>query len=282
MTHILSGKEVAAKIKDEISKDVASLNEKGKVPKLTIVRLGEKSNDLSYEKGLTKNCEKLGIICEVLKLSESISTEGLKAEIERLNDDNSVHGVLIFRPLPGQIDSEAIALTLSPKKDVDCMTPLNLEKIFEGRFSGFSPGTPQACMEILRHYEIGLEGKNVVIINRTMVLGKPLSMMMLSENATVTLCHSKTKNLSEITKRADIVVTALGRARMIGEEYLNPDSICIDVGVSSDADGKICGDLDFDNLNGKVKMMTPVVGGVGAVTTGLLLRNVVKASKIGE
>ena len=195
MTHILSGKEVAAKIKEEISKDVAFLNEKGKVPKLTIVRLGEKSNDLSYEKGLTKNCEKLGIICEVLKLSESISTEELKAEIERLNDDNSVHGVLVFRPLPSQIDSEAIALTLSPKKDVDCMTPLNLEKIFEGRFSGFSPGTPQACMEILRHYEIGLEGKNVVIINRTMVLGKPLSMMMLSENATVTLCHSKTKNL---------------------------------------------------------------------------------------
>lgn len=279
MTKILSGKEVAEDIKKHILSDVEQLKAKGVDPKLTIVRLGEEPGDLAYERGLTKNCEKLNIICEVLELDRSISTEDLKAEIEKLNNDEKVHGVLIFRPLPKQIDSDTIINTLSPKKDVDCMTPSNTAKIFEGDLSGFAPGTPESCMEILKYYDISLEGKNVVIINRTMVLGKPLAMMMLKENATVTICHSKTKDLKGVTKKADVVVTALGRANMITEEYLSEDAICIDVGTSPNKEGKITGDLDYDNLHGKVKMMTPVPGGVGSTTTALLLRNVVRAAK---
>ncbi|NLM05815.1 MAG: bifunctional 5,10-methylenetetrahydrofolate dehydrogenase/5,10-methenyltetrahydrofolate cyclohydrolase [Tissierellia bacterium] len=280
MTEVLRGKNVSDKIKEDIVKDVEALKKEGIEPLLKIVRVGAKPNDISYEKSLIKNSEKLGIIAEVLELPEDITTEGLKLEIESLNRNDKVSGIIIFRPLPSHIDADVISSTISPKKDVDCMNPLNLAKVFDGDFSGFSPGTPEACMEMLDFYGVDLEGKNVVIINRTMVLGKPLAMMMLSKNATVTVCHSRTKDLPSITREADVVVTALGRAKMFTKDYVGEHSICIDVGVSEDSEGKLSGDLDYANLEDYVKMITPVPGGVGAVTTAVLFKNVVKACKL--
>lgn len=280
MTDILKGKAVADRIKEELAGRIEILNKKGKAPKLTIVRVGEKPNDISYENSLKKNCEKMNILSEVVELSEDITTESLIAEIEKLNQDEQVSAVLMFRPLPKHIDEERVANSLSPEKDVDCMTSVNLEKIFKGDFSGFSPCTPKAAMEILTFYGVELSGKEVVVVNRSMVLGKPLAMMLLDKNATVTICHSKTKDLPEVTKRADVVVTALGRAKMITEDYLGSHSICIDVGVSPDKDGNLSGDLDYENLVQHVDKITPVPGGVGSVTTTILLEQVVKAAEL--
>lgn len=280
MADILKGKPVADRIKEELAVRIEALNNNGKAPKLTIVRVGEKPNDISYENSLKKNCEKMNILSEVVELPEDITTEVLISEIEKLNQDEKVSAVLMFRPLPKHIDEEKVANSLSSLKDVDCMTSVNLEKIFKGDFSGFSPCTPKAAMEILNFYGVELSGKEVVVVNRSMVLGKPLAMMLLDKNATVTICHSKTKDLPEVTKRADVVVTALGRAKMITKDYLGTHSICIDVGVSPDKDGNLSGDLDYENLTEYVDKLTPVPGGVGSVTTTILLAQVVKAAEL--
>ncbi len=282
MAEILKGKAVADSIKEELVLRIEGLHKKGKSPKLTIVRVGDKPNDISYENSLKKNCEKLNILSEVVQLPEDITTEELIAEMEQLNQDRNVSAVLMFRPLPKHIDEERVSNSLSAIKDVDCMTSVNLEKIFKGDFLGFSPCTPKAAMEILNYYGIDLTGKEVVVVNRSMVLGKPLAMMLLDKNATVTICHSKTKDLPAVTKRADVVVTALGRAKMITKDYLGSHSVCIDVGVSPDAEGNLSGDLDYANLTDYVDKLTPVPGGVGSVTTTILLAQVVKAAELQE
>lgn len=280
MANVLKGGIVAKGIKEEIVKKVEELKKQDINPTLGIVRLGENADDISYEKSLIKNCTKLGIEVKVFEKDEGISTEELVNLIEELNDNKKIHGILIFRPLPKQIDEDIIRNTIHPDKDVDCMNPLNLERVFDGKLDKFAPCTPRSAVEILKHYEIPLEGANAVVINRSMVVGKPLAMMLLKENATVTICHSRTKNLDEITKRADIVVTALGKAKFFGEEYFNKDSVVVDVGVSLDENGKISGDVDFDNVSEKVKGITPAIGGVGSVTTSLLLSHVIKAAEL--
>lgn len=208
-----------------------------------------------------------------------MTTEELIALMEELNNDNTISGVLMFRPLPKHIDEAKVREALSPSKDVDCMHPMNLARIFEGDMSGFAPCTPKAAMEILLDYGVELEGKNVVIVNRSMVLGKPLAMMMLNHNATVTICHSRTKNLPEITKKADVVVTALGKAKFFDEKYFSENSICIDVGISLDEEGNLSGDIDYPVVSELVSKITPVPGGVGSVTTSILLSHVVEACK---
>lgn len=277
---LLKGNEVAKVIKNQISKDIKVLNDLGKFPKLAIVRLGNDPSDISYEKAIIKNCDNLGIDTSVTELDIRIETDDLIKRIEGLNEDKSISGILVFRPLPKHIDEEKIRMALDPSKDVDCMHPLNLEKIFEGDDSGFAPCTPKGAMEILLHNDIPLEGKNVVVINRSMVVGKPLAMMLLKKNATVTICHSRTKNLPEITKNADIVMTALGKAKLLDDKYFNEDSIVIDIGVSLDDNGRISGDVDIDKVDDKISMLTPVPGGVGSVTTSILLKQVVDACKI--
>ncbi len=277
---LLKGNEVAKVIKNHISKDIKVLNDLGKFPKLAIVRLGNDPSDISYEKAIIKNCDNLGIDTSVTELDIRIETDDLIKRIEGLNEDKSISGILVFRPLPKHIDEEKIRMALDPSKDVDCMHPLNLEKIFEGDDSGFAPCTPKGAMEILLHNDIPLEGKNVVVINRSMVVGKPLAMMLLKKNATVTICHSRTKNLPEITKNADIVMTALGKAKLLDDKYFNEDSIVIDIGVSLDDNGRISGDVDIDKVDDKISMLTPVPGGVGSVTTSILLKQVVDACKI--
>lgn len=279
MTEILKGNVVAAQIKEKMKKDIEELGKIGKVPTLGIVRLGNNPDDISYERSIIKNCDAMGINSKVVEKDANITTEDLVKLMEELNGDNSISGVLVFRPLPKHIDEAKIRTALSPDKDVDCMHPLNLAKIFEGNMTGFLPCTPKAAMEILLYNNVELEGKNVVVINRSMVLGKPLAMMLLEKNATVTICHSRTKNLHEITSKADVVVTALGKAKFFDAKYFNENSICIDVGVSLDSEGKLSGDIDYPVVSEIVKMITPVPGGVGAVTTSLLLSQVVEACK---
>lgn len=279
MANILKGKVVADNIKQNIIKDVSGLKNSGIEPTLAILRVGKNPDDIAYEKSILKNCEKVGIKGIVYEESESITTEGLLHSLNKLNEDESIHGILVFRPLPKQIDEKLISSSINPKKDIDCMHPLNLEKIFEGNMNGFAPCTPKAAMKILDYYNIPLEGANVAVINRSMVVGKPLAMMLLGKNSTVIICHSRTKDLKSITKGADIVVTALGRPNYFNEEYFNDNSTVIDVGISLNNEGKICGDVDTLPVSNVVENITPVPGGVGSVTTSILLSHVIYACK---
>lgn len=279
MAIVLKGNVVATEIKEKMKSDIEELAKIGKVPTLGIVRLGDNPDDISYERSIIKNCDALGIQSKVFERNLDMTTEELVSLMEELNQDNNISGILVFRPLPKHIDEVKIRETISPDKDVDCMHPLNLEKIFEGNMTGFAPCTPKAAMEILLHNKVELEGKNVVVVNRSMVLGKPLVMMLLEKNATVTICHSRTKNLHEVTSKADVVVTALGKAKFFDEKYFNENSICIDVGISLDSEGKLSGDIDYPVVSEMVSMITPVPGGVGSVTTSILLSHVVEACK---
>lgn len=277
MANILKGKVVADHIKENIKESVVRFKDEGINPTLGILRVGKNPDDIAYERSILKNCESVGINGVVYEVEESISTEELIHTLNKLNVDSNIHGILIFRPLPKHIDENLISSTINPLKDVDCMNPMNLERIFEGNTDGFAPCTPKAAMTILEYYNIPLEGANTVVINRSMVVGKPLSMMLLSKNATVTICHSKTKELNTITNNADIVVTALGRAKYFDEYYFNDNSTVIDVGISLDSEGKICGDVNTENVSHIVKNITPVPGGVGSVTTSILLSHVIVA-----
>ena len=279
---VLDCREAARSIKEELAKKVQLLAAEGLRPKLGIIRVGARPEDISYEKGIMKNCESIGISCEVTALSEDISNEGFMKALEAANSDRSINGILVFRPLPAQIDEEKARNMINPAKDIDCMNPYNLAKVFEGDDSGFEPCTPAAVMEIIRFFGINLQGENVAVIGRSMVVGKPLSMMMLKENATVTICHSRTKDIKSIVSRADIVVAALGKARAVGADYIKPGAVVIDVGVNGAPEGGICGDVDFDKVKDIASKITPVPGGVGAVTTLMLLKHVVEAAQQGS
>ncbi|HDK7162796.1 TPA: bifunctional 5,10-methylenetetrahydrofolate dehydrogenase/5,10-methenyltetrahydrofolate cyclohydrolase [Clostridium botulinum] len=279
MTKILYGNEVALKIKEDLNLRIDKLKEKNIIPKLAILRMGNKPDDIAYERSIIKSCEKLNIETKVEELNEDILEEDFLKLMESLNDEKEIHGILVFRPYPKHLNENTINSSIALNKDVDCMHPLNLERIFEGDLNQFMPCTPEAVIEILKYYDIDLKGKNIVIINRSMVVGKPLSMMVLSNNATVTICHSKTIDLPSITKKADIVVTAIGKAKLIKEEYFNEDSIVMDVSINVDENGKLCGDVDFENVKEKVGAITPVPKGVGSVTTTLLLKHIVDAAE---
>ncbi|HCL4547713.1 bifunctional 5,10-methylenetetrahydrofolate dehydrogenase/5,10-methenyltetrahydrofolate cyclohydrolase [Clostridium botulinum] len=279
MTKILYGNEVALKIKEDLNLRIDKLKEKNIIPKLAILRMGNKPDDIAYERSIIKSCEKLNIETKVEELNEDILEEDFLKLMESLNNEKEIHGILVFRPYPKHLNENTINSSIALNKDVDCMHPLNLERIFEGDLNQFMPCTPEAVIEILKYYDIDLKGKNIVIINRSMVVGKPLSMMVLSHNATVTICHSKTIDLPSITKKADIVVTAIGKAKLVKEEYFNEDSIVIDVSINVDENGKLCGDVDFENVKEKVGAITPVPKGVGSVTTTLLLKHIVDAAE---
>lgn len=277
MTQILNAKPVVQAMKENLRQEVAALQAEGKAPTLGIIRVGSRPDDVYYENNIIKNCETVGIATKTYPLDLNISMEEFTAVMTQVNDDPSVHGIMLFRPLPPQLDEEVIKHLISADKDIDCMSPLNLEKVFEGDMSGLLPCTPAAVMAILRHYDIELKGANAVVMGRSLVVGKPLSMMLLQDNATVTICHSRTRNLPEVAKNADIVIAAMGRARMIDDNYVAENSIVIDVGINDAGDGKICGDVDYDAVVDKVKAITPVPGGVGSVTTTILLNNLVRA-----
>ncbi|MGF7058615.1 bifunctional 5,10-methylenetetrahydrofolate dehydrogenase/5,10-methenyltetrahydrofolate cyclohydrolase [Brassicibacter mesophilus] len=279
MTEILKGSLVAKSIKEKIKEEVAYLKQKELVPTLAIIRMGNRPDDIAYENSIIKNCSSVGIESRVFEVEVDTPMEQFVELIKNVNNDNSIHGMLIFRPLPNHIDNEVIKNLIDPRKDVDCMNPINLEKVFEGNMDGFVPCTPKAVIEILKYYKVTLEGANVAVVNRSMVVGRPLSMMLLGTKSTVTVCHSRTRDLPGVTSKADIVVAAVGRARMFGKEYFSNDSIVIDVGINDSGDGGICGDVDYDNVAEKVKAITPVPGGVGSVTTSILLNHVIIACK---
>lgn len=279
MPEILKGAPVAKKIKEKIMAESDLLRQKGIIPTLGIIRMGNRPDDISYEKGVIKNCESVGIQARVFEVPADTPMDKFVELLNSVNEDNDIHGILMFRPLPSHIDYEVIKSLIDPRKDIDCMHPLNLEKVFEGELDGFVPCTPKAVIEVLKHYNIPLVGANVAIINRSMVVGRPLGMMFLGESSTVTICHSKTKNLPEVTANADIVVAAVGKARMLGEEYFSENSVVVDVGINDAGEGKICGDVDYDNVAPNVKAITPVPGGVGSVTSAILLSHVIIACK---
>lgn len=277
---LIKGKPVADEITESLKNEVEELKKENIFPKIKIIRVGANSSDLAYERGALKRMEKCGINTEVIELSSDISQNDFIDKLREVNNDKFTHGILVFRPLPKQLNEDVIKYAVSPEKDVDCFSPVNVAKVMEGDETGFPPCTPTAVVEILKHYCPNLKGKNIVVIGRSMVVGKPVSMLLLKENTTVTICHSKTKDLPSVVSRADIVVAAVGRARMVKESYLKKDAIVIDVGINVDEDGNMCGDVDTHASLETASMITPVPGGVGSVTTSVLAKHVVKACKL--
>ena len=289
MAKQLLGKEVTAALNAKLQGQVAELKEKGISPKLGILRCGENPSDLSYEKGAVARAELIGVEVEKFVLPEDVSKEELNAKIEELNANDSIHGVLMFRPLPKHLkaDQNEICNKLDPAKDVDCMTDLSNAGVFEDRTDlGFPPCTPKACMEILDYYGIDCKGKNAVVIGRSLVVGKPAAMMLMKKNATVTICHTRTVNVPEIASKADILVSAAGVLNSLTKEYVRPGQIVIDVSINWDAEkinargtkGAIAGDAKFDEVEPIVEAITPVPGGVGSVTTSVLIGHVIEAA----
>lgn len=277
MGQLIKGKLVADAISEELTKKVEGLKAKAIDPKLVIVRVGANPSDLSYERGALKRCQTIGIIAEVKELPEDITQENFIIELEKINKDAKVHGILIFRPLPKQLDENVIKYVISPEKDMDCFSPVNVAKVMENDPTGFAPCTPTAVIEILKYYNVPMKGKKAVVVGRSMVVGKPVSMLLLNENATVTICHSKTQDMPAVCADGDILVVGIGRAKMIDEKYVKNGAVVIDVGINVDEEGNLCGDVDTDACMDKSSMITPVPGGVGSVTTSILAKHVVKA-----
>ena len=280
MGQVIKGKPVADAITESLVKDVEALKAKGIAPKLKIVRVGAREDDLAYERGALTRMDKCGIIAEVLELPVDIAQTDFVKELKAVNDDPTVHGILLFRPLPKQLNMDEIKFVVEPVKDIDCMNPINAAKIFEGDKTGYPPCTSQACVEILDHYGIELQGKKVAVVGRSMVVGKPLAMLLLEKNATVTVCHSRTTDLPAVCRDAEVVVAAVGKAEMVKGEFINQGAVVIDVGINVNAEGNLCGDVKFDECVDKASMITPVPAGVGSVTTSVLAKHVVKACKI--
>ena len=289
MAKRLLGKEVNEAIVANLLERTNALREKGIVPTLGILRVGANPSDLSYEKGATTKGEQGGVDVKKFELPEDATKEQVLAAIDQLNADDSIHGVLMFRPLPKHLknDQNEICNRLDPKKDVDCMTHLSNAGVFEDRKDlGYAPCTPAACMEILDHYGIDCKGKNAVVIGRSLVVGKPAAMMLMSKNATVTICHTRTVNTAEICKNADIIVTAAGVLNSLTKDYVREGQIVIDVSmnwnpekITTKGKGGMSGDCVFDEVEPIVEAITPVPGGVGAVTTTVLMKHVVEAAE---
>jgi methylenetetrahydrofolate dehydrogenase (NADP+)/methenyltetrahydrofolate cyclohydrolase len=277
---LIKGKPVADALKESLRNEVEELKAKGIIPKLTIIRVGEDPSDLAYERGALKTMENVGIETQVKQLPSDVNQEDFIKTLKEANEDSSTHGILVFRPLPSQLDENVIKYEIAPEKDIDCFSPTNVAKIMEGDETGFAPCTPVAVMEILEHYGVELKGKNAVVIGRSLVVGKPVSMLLLKQHATVTICHSRTVDLPKVASRADVLVACVGRAKMITSEYVKDGAVVIDVGINVDEQGKLCGDVDTDDCVDKCSMITPVPGGVGSVTTSILAKHVVKACKI--
>ncbi|MFB0920627.1 MAG: bifunctional 5,10-methylenetetrahydrofolate dehydrogenase/5,10-methenyltetrahydrofolate cyclohydrolase [Oscillospiraceae bacterium] len=274
----LKGAPVAAAINERAQKELCALNELAIMPTLAIVRVGEREDDLAYENGAVKRCEKVGVAVKRVTLPENIAQDVLINNIIELNGDSSVHGILILMPLPKQFDGEAVRRALAPEKDVDGITDGSLAGVFTGSGEGFAPCTAQACIEILDHYGIDCKGKRAVVIGRSLVVGKPVSMMLLKKNATVTICHTRTVDMPSVTKNAEILIAAAGKAKTIGAEYLSKNQTVIDVGINF-LDGAMCGDVDYGAALPIVSAITPVPGGVGTVTTSVLVSHVVEAAR---
>lgn len=280
MANLLKGKDVADYINKKSNNDVALLNEKGIFPTLAIIRVGNNESDISYEKNAIKKANEVGVITKSIQLDENITYDEFYKILNNLNNNNCIHGILMLRPLPQHLDNEKARLSINPIKDIDGCTNDSLTGVFTNTNCGFAPCTAQAAIEILDYYKINITGKNIVIIGRSLVVGKPLSMMLLNRNATVTICHTKTRDLENISRNADIVIAAIGKAEMLNKQYFSNSQTVIDVGINyNEIKQKLCGDILFEEVEPIVENITPVPGGVGSVTTAVLINHVVEACK---
>ena len=279
MATILSGSPVAAALSESLIQRTNALKEKGVTPTLAIVRVGAREDDLSYERGAMKRCEKIGVAVKNFVLDAEATQEELLAVIDQVNKDDSIHGCLLFRPLPKHMDDETVRAALSPAKDMDGITDGSLAGVFAGTKQGFPPCTAQACMEILAHYGYELKGKRVTVVGRSLVIGKPVAMMLLQKHATVTICHTRTADMPAECRKAEVLVVAAGKAGVVNEDFVSPGQVVIDVGINVNDEGKLCGDVAYDKVEPVVDAITPVPGGVGSVTTSVLAGHVVEAAE---
>ncbi|MGN0988013.1 MAG: bifunctional 5,10-methylenetetrahydrofolate dehydrogenase/5,10-methenyltetrahydrofolate cyclohydrolase [Otoolea sp.] len=275
----LRGAEVSAKLKEEVQEELKTLK---RIPKLAIIRVGNRPDDISYENGAIKKLQTFGLLSERFLFPEEISDEEFKAEFEKINRNPEVDGILMMRPLPKQIKESDIEKMIDPAKDLDGISPVNVAKVFSGDKSGFAPCTAEAVMELLRVNGFDLTGKRAVVVGRSMVVGKPLAMLLLKENATVTICHTKTRDLADRCREADILLAAAGKAGLITADFVGDGAVVIDVGINVDEEGHLCGDVDFAGIQEKAAYATPVPGGVGGVTTAVLAKHLVRAAMESE
>lgn len=275
---IIKGNEVAEKKRAQLTEEVVKLKEQGIVPGLAVILVGEDPASRSYVKGKEKGCEQVGIYSELIELPETITEERLLAEIDRLNGDDRINGILVQLPLPKHIEEKAIIERISPEKDVDGFHPISVGRMMTGQDT-FLPCTPHGIVELVKETNLDISGKHVVVIGRSNIVGKPVGQLFLNENATVTYCHSKTQNMKELSKLADILIVAVGRPKMITSDYIKEGAVVIDVGVNRLETGKLCGDVDFDNVLDVAGYITPVPKGVGPMTITMLLHNTVESAK---
>ncbi|UFJ42909.1 bifunctional methylenetetrahydrofolate dehydrogenase/methenyltetrahydrofolate cyclohydrolase FolD [Brevibacillus humidisoli] len=275
---VIDGKAVAQSIRAEIAEEVKKLKQDGIEPGLAVVLVGQDPASHSYVKGKVKACEEVGIYSEVLRLQETISQQELLQTIKQLNEKPNIHGILVQLPLPPHISEEAVLDVIPAEKDVDGFHPINVGNMVIGN-DAYLPCTPHGIVELIKWTGTDLNGKHVVVIGRSNIVGKPVSLLLLQENATVTMCHSRTRNMAELTRQADILVVAVGKAHLIGREHVSPGAIVIDVGVNRMENGKLVGDVRFDEVAEVAGYITPVPGGVGPMTITMLLANTVKAAR---
>ena len=279
MSILMKGADVAKTMKEDLTGEARRLKDRGILPSLTIVRVGARPDDLAYERGARKRMEMIGIECKVVELPETITQAEFEKTFFKINEDPKVHGILLFRPLPGHLDEGPVVSRINPLKDVDCMCPVNIAKVFSGDETGHAPCTPEAVMEMLDYYKIDPKGKKVTVIGRSMVVGKPLSMMLLKRHATVTICHTRTKDLTATCREAEILVAAAGKARMGTADMVGDGAVVVDVGINVDDKGNLCGDVDFEAAEPVTSYISPVPRGVGSVTSSVLAKHVLKAAE---
>lgn len=280
MAEILSGKEVTSALNEELKSRVDALYNRYIFPVLATVRVGEREDDVSYERGILTRCEKIGVRVRRYILPERVTQADLEALIDELNANSLISGILLFRPLPKGFDEAALCNRILPEKDIDSATDTSLSSLFLGKDEGFLPCTPAACMRILEHYHIDCTGKRAVVLGRSPVVGKPAALLLLGKNATVTVCHSKTEDLAAVCREADILIAAVGKAKLVTADFIKPGATVLDVGIHWDETaGKLCGDVDYDAAAAVAGAITPVPGGVGTVTTSILVKHVIDAAE---
>ena len=273
---ILKGLPVANAINEKLMEQVKSIE--GPLPHLAIIRVGERPDDCSYERGAVKKMDKVGVRCTTYTFDADIDNDTFQAEFDKINENPDIDGILMLRPLPKQLDEKQIENKIDPRKDLDGISPLNLAKVYAGDESGYAPCTAEAVIEMLDYAGIDIKGKRVTVVGRSLVIGKPVSMLLMKRNATVTVCHTKTVDMAGTCKNAEILVAAAGSARMIKKEYVADGAVVIDVGINVDDEGNLCGDVDFDAISDIAAAATPFPGGVGSVTTSVLAKHLVKAA----
>lgn len=273
---ILKGLPVANAINEKLMEQVKSIE--GPLPHLAIIRVGERPDDCSYERGAVKKMDKVGVRCTTYTFDADIDNETFQTEFDKINENPDIDGILMLRPLPKQLDEKQIENKIDPRKDLDGISPLNLAKVYAGDENGYAPCTAEAVIEMLDYAGIDIKGKRVTVVGRSLVIGKPVSMLLMKRNATVTVCHTKTVDMEGTCKNAEILVAAAGSARMIKKDYVAEGAIVVDVGINVDEEGNLCGDVDFDTITDIAAIATPVPGGVGSVTTSVLAKHLVKAA----